>query len=174
VHPFEDEAVIAGHGTAGLEILEDVPTADLVLVPTGGGGLLSGISAAIKSMRPETRVIGVEPEGAACVRAGLDAGRPVRLERITTIADGLAPPATGDIVLAHVRAFTDDVVAVEDRHIVEAAVLLMTRTKLVVEPSGAAGLAALVASRVAVRPGDTVVIMASGGNLDAQKLRGSF
>ena len=174
VHPFEDEAVIAGHGTAGLEILEDVPAADLVLVPTGGGGLLSGISTAIKSMRPETRVIGVEPEGAACVRAGLDAGRPVRLERITTIADGLAPPSTGDIVLAHVRAFTDDVVTVEDRHILEAAVLLMTRTKLVVEPSGAAGLAALVAGRVAVRPGDTVVIMASGGNVDAQKLRGSF
>jgi len=171
VHPFNDEAVIAGHGTAGLEILEDVPDADLVLVPTGGGGLLSGISVAIKSLRPATRVIGVEPEGAACVRAAIDAGRPVRLDRITTIADGLAPPATGDIVLEHVRAFTDDVVTVQDRHILDAAVLIMTRTKLVVEPSGAAGLAALVAGRIAVQPNDSVVIVASGGNADAQKMR---
>jgi threonine dehydratase len=164
VHPFNDEAVIAGHGTAGIEILEDVPDADLVLVPTGGGGLLSGIAAAIKFMRPETRVIGVEPEGAACVRAGLDAGRVVRLERITTIADGLAPPMSGEVVLEHVRAFVDDVIKVEDRHILDAMALIMSRAKLVVEPSGAAGLAALVAGAVRPRPGERVVVMASGGN----------
>jgi threonine dehydratase len=164
VHPFNDEAVIAGHATAGIEILEDIPDADLVLVPTGGGGLLSGIAAAIKFMRPETRVIGVEPEGAACVRAGLDAGRVVRLERITTIADGLAPPMSGEVVLEHVRAFVDDVIKVEDRHILDAMALIMSRAKLVVEPSGAAGLAALVAGAVRPRPGERVVVMASGGN----------
>jgi threonine dehydratase len=171
LHPFDDEGVIAGHGTAGLEILEDVPDAELILVPTGGGGLLSGIATAVKALRPSTRVIGVEPEGAACVRAGLAAGKPVRLERITTIADGLAPPATGVHVIEHVRAFVDDVVSVEDRCIVEAMSLLMTRAKLVVEPSGAAGLAALLAGRVTFDPGERIVVMASGGNVDLQRLK---
>lgn len=165
VHPFNDEAVIAGHGTAGLEILEDVPDVDLLLVPTGGGGLLSGIAAAIKAVRPQTRVVGVEPEGAACVRAGLDAGRVVQLERVTTIADGLAPPMTGEIVLEHVRAFVDDVVSVADRHIEEAQSLIMSRLKLVTEPSGAAGLAALVSGRVATSAEQRVVIVVSGGNV---------
>lgn len=171
VHPFDDEAVIAGHGTLGLEILDDVPDAGLVLVPAGGGGLLSGVAAAIKSKRPNTRVIGVEPEGAACVRAGLDAGRAVRLDRITTIADGLAPPASSDLVLEHVRRYVDDVVTVEDRHVVRAMILLMTRMKLVVEPSGAAGLAALVAGRVDTSATEPVVIVASGGNLDLHRLK---
>jgi len=171
VHPFDDETVIAGHGTLGLEILEDVPDVDLVLVPTGGGGLLSGVAAAIRLQRPQTRVIGVEPAGAACVRAGLDAGRVVQLDQITTIADGLAPPMAGEHTLAHVRAFVDDVVTVEDSDIVQAMRLLMTRAKLVVEPSGAAGLAALVAGRVSLTPDARVVIVASGGNLDLQRFK---
>jgi threonine dehydratase len=155
----------------GMEILEDVPDVDVVLVPTGGGGLLSGVAAAIRLQRPQTRVIGVEPAGAACVRAGLDAGRVIRLEQITTIADGLAPPMTCEKVLAHVRAFVDDVITVEDCDIVDALGLLMTRTKLVVEPSGAAGLAALVAGKVALPADARVVVVASGGNVDLQRLK---
>jgi threonine dehydratase len=171
VHPFNDEAVIAGHGTLGLEILEDVPDVDIVLVPTGGGGLLSGVAAAIKLQRPGTRVIGVEPAGAACVRAGLDAGRVTRLDHIATIADGLAPPMTGEHVLEHVRAFVDDVITVEDCDIVEAMRLLMTRAKLVVEPSGAAGLAALVAGTVSLHADARVVVVASGGNIDLHQFK---
>jgi len=174
IHPFDDEGIIAGHGTVGLEIVEDQPDADLVLVPTGGGGLLSGIAAAVKALRPAARVIGVEPEGAAGVRAALDAGRVVRLDRILTIADGLAPPSTGEAPLEHVRALVDDVVTVEDRHIVEAMRLIFTRCKLVVEPSGAAGLAALLAGRVDYQPGDRIVVVLSGGNVDLERMKEIF
>jgi threonine dehydratase len=170
IHPFDDEAIIAGHGTAGLEILEDVPDADIVLVPVGGGGLISGIAAAIKAVRPGTRVIGVEPEGAANVRAALDAGRVVRLDRIQTIADGLAPPMTGEHVLEHVTALVDDVVTVPDNAIIHAMKTIMSRAKLFVEPSGAAGLAALDAQRVRLPVNSRVVIVASGGNLDPARL----
>ncbi|MGH7503592.1 MAG: threonine ammonia-lyase [Longimicrobiales bacterium] len=171
VHPFDDEAIIAGHGTLGLEILEDLHDVDVVLVPTGGGGLLSGVATAIKALRPAARVIGVEPEGAADVRAGLDAGRVVRLDRIETIADGLAPPMTGEHVLEHVRAFVDDVVTVPDDAILRAMRTIMTRAKLFVEPSGAAGLAALEAGAVRAGNGSRIVIVASGGNVDLSRLR---
>lgn len=171
LHPFDDEGVIAGHGTAGLEIMEDLPDVDTVIVPVGGGGLISGIAAAVKAVRPATRVIGVEPEGAACMRAALDAGRVVQLDRILTIADGLAPPSTGEAPLEHARALVDDVVLVEDRSIVEAMTMILTRVKVVVEPSGAAGLAALLAGRVKCSPGERIVIMASGGNLDLDRIK---
>ena len=172
VHPFDDEDVIAGHGTLGLEIVTDLPDADVVIVPVGGGGLLSGVATAVKALRPATRVIGVEPEGAANLRAALDAGHVVRLERIDTIADGLAPPMTGAHVLEHVRAAVDDVVTVTDASILEAMKLLMTRMKLFVEPSGAAALAALLSHRIADCSGRRVAIVASGGNLDLDRLKG--
>jgi threonine dehydratase len=171
VHPFDDEAIIAGHGTLGIEIIEDLPDVDVVLVPVGGGGLLSGVARAIKAMRPATRVIGVEPEGAANLRAGLDAGRVVRLERIDTIADGLAPPMTGEHVLEHVKEFVDDVVTVPDTAIVQAMKTIMTHAKLFVVPSGAAGLAALDAGRCRIPEGSRVVIVASGGNIDTKRLK---
>ncbi|MGH7443921.1 MAG: pyridoxal-phosphate dependent enzyme, partial [Longimicrobiales bacterium] len=120
VHPFEDEAVMAGQGTVGLEILVDLPDVDVVIVPVGGGGLLSGVAAALKQRRPDVKVIGVEPEGAAAVTVGLAAGRVQPLERVDTIADGLGAPMTGELVLEHVRAFVDDVVTVTDVAIADA------------------------------------------------------
>jgi threonine dehydratase len=174
VHPFDDEDMIAGHGTLGLELLEDLPDPDIVLVPVGGGGLLAGIATAIKAVRPGTRVVGVEPEGAAGLRAAIDAGHVVRLERILTVADGLAPPSTGEIVLRQIRDVVDDVVTVSDAAIVRAVGLLMTRAKLVAEPSGAAGLAALMEGACGARPGDRVIVVVSGGNIDVHRLKEIF
>ncbi len=171
VHPFDDDAVIAGHGTAGLEIVEDVPDVDDVIVPVGGGGLLAGIATAVTALRPRTRVWGVEPEGAAGLRAALDAGHVVRLEHVHSVADGLAPPMTGERVLEHVRRHVHDVVTVKDADIMHAMILLMTRAKLFVEPSAAAGLAALLAGSFALPAGRRVVIVASGGNLDIDRLK---
>jgi threonine dehydratase len=171
LHPFDDEVVIAGHASAGLEILEDLPDVDVVIVPIGGGGLISGIAAAIKLQRPLVRIIGVEPEGAATMSRALAAGEVVRLESIVTIADGLAPPSVGEVTLEHAKAFVDDVVTVTDPEIVRAMALIMTRTKLVVEPSGAAGLAALLSGRVTTSPDQRVVVVASGGNLDLERLK---
>lgn len=174
LHPFDDEGVIAGHGTAGLEILEDLPDVDVVLVPVGGGGLISGIATAIKLHRPLVRVIGVEPEGAATMTAALEAGSVVRLDRIVTVADGLAPPSAGEATLAHVKAFVDEVVTVTDPEILRAMSFLTTRTKLFVEPSGAAGLAALLSGRITTSPDQRVVVVASGGNIDLQKIKELF
>ncbi len=174
VHPFDDEAMIAGHGTLGLELIEDLPDADVVIVPVGGGGLLAGIATAVKALRPSARVVGVEPEGAACLSAALAAGHVVRLERILTVADGLAPPSTGETVLRQVRDVVDDVVTVSDAAILRAVGLLMTRAKLVAEPSGAAGLAALMEGVSGAGPGDRVIVVVSGGNIDPHKMREIF
>jgi threonine dehydratase len=171
LHPFDDEAVIAGHGTLGLEILEDLPDVDLVLVPVGGGGLLAGVATAVKALRPSARVVGVEPEGAAGLGAGLAAGRVVRLDRVLTIADGLAAPMTGEAVLRQVRDTVDAVVTVSDAAIVRAMGLLMTRAKLVAEPAGAAGLAALIEDVAGAGPGDRVAVVVSGGNIDLERLK---
>ena len=171
VHPFDDEGIIAGHGTAGIEIVEDVPDVDAVIVPVGGGGLLSGIATAVRALRPRAQVWGVEPEGAAGLRAALDAGRVVRLEHVHSVADGLAPPMTGERVLEHVRAHVHEVVTVPDTDIVDAMKLLMTRAKLFVEPSGAAGLAALLSGKIRLPAGSRVVVVASGGNLDLDRLK---
>jgi threonine dehydratase len=171
LHPFDDEAVIAGHGTLGLEIIEDLREVDLVIVPVGGGGLLAGVATAVKALRPEARVVGVEPEGAAGLSAALAAGHVVRLENILTIADGLAPPMTGEAVLRQVRGLVDAVVTVSDAAIVRAVHLLMTRAKLVVEPSGAAGLAALMEGVAGAGAGDRVAVVVSGGNMDLGRLK---
>jgi threonine dehydratase len=171
VHPYDDEAIIAGHGTLGLEVMSDLPDVDVVIVPVGGGGLISGVATAVKALRPEARVVGVEPEGAACVRRALDEGQVVRLETTSTIADGLAAPFTSDRVLAHVNAFVDDVVTVTDSAIREALAALLARTKLLVEPAGAASLAALMSGAVRVNGNAQVAIVASGGNVDLHRLK---
>lgn len=171
VHPYDDPAIIAGQGTVGLEILDDLPDVDIVLVPVGGGGLIAGIAAAIKAKRPQTRVIGVEPHGAAGLKAALDAGRAVPLERVETIADGLAAPSTSERALAHARAFVDDVVLVTDEEIGEALCFILERTKLLVEPAGAAAAAAALAGKVTLPAGARVVIVGSGGNIDPAPLR---
>ena len=171
VHPYEDEHVMAGQGTVGLEILEDLPLPNVVIVPIGGGGLISGIATAIKGLSPMTRVIGVEPVGAPALTRGLEAGAPVRLENIDTIADGLAAPIAGAMTLAHVRAFVDDVVLVSDDDIREAVRHVLERSKLLLEPAGAAAVAALMSGKVAVDLNDEVVCVISGGNFDLKRLK---
>ncbi len=170
VHPFDDPHIIAGQGSVGLEILEDLPEVDAVVVCVGGGGLIAGIATAVKSLRPEVRVIGVEPTGAACVLAGLEAGRAVMLDRVSTIADGLATPTTGDLALAHVREYVDEVVLVEDAEIVAGMGFLLERAKLLAEPAGAAATAALLAGKVSLPDGSRVAVTVSGGNIDIHKL----
>lgn len=166
VPPFDDPLVAAGQGTVGLEIVEDVPDVTVVVVPVGGGGLLSGVATAVKGLRPEVRVIGVEPEGAAAMRASFDAGRPVRLDHIDTFAMGLAAPFATELTYGVSRLRADDVVTVTDREIVRGMEALMTTAKLFPEGAGAAATAALLAGRIPVSAQDVVVPVVSGGNID--------
>jgi threonine dehydratase len=170
VHPYDDEAVIAGHGTLALEVLEDLPDADLFVVGIGGGGLISGIATAVAAKRPSARIVGVEPEGAPTMRRALDAGKPVALERTQTIADGLAGPIAGERTLPIVQRLVADVVLVSDDVIAEGVRFLGARARLVVEPAGAAAVGALLAGKVKARPGERVVAVLSGGNVDAARL----
>lgn len=171
IHPFDDLAIMAGQGTVGLEVLEDVPDLDAVIVPVGGGGLISGIAAAVKSARPKVRVIGVEPTGADGVSRGLAAGRPVTLDRATTIADGLAAPFAGEHTLRHIRQLVDDIVLVDDEAIVAGLRLIMQRCKLAAEPSGAAPLAALLSEALSLPRASVVACVVSGGNVDLDTLK---
>jgi threonine dehydratase len=171
LHPFDDPHVVAGQGTVGAEICDDVSDLDVIVVPVGGGGLISGIATAVRALRPRARVIGVEPVGAPAVRRALDAGGIVRLDSVDTIADGLAPPSTGPIVLEHIRAFVDDIVLVDDAAIAAALRFLLERCKLLVEPAGAAAVAALLTGTVRVPARARVVAVLSGGNIDMQRLR---
>ena len=170
VHPFDDPMIIAGHGTVGLEILEDVPEVDAVVVGVGGGGLISGIATALKAEKPEVKIIGVEPEGASAMTQSLQRGEVVRLERVDTIADGLAAPFAGRHTLAHVQAYVDDLVIVSDQEIVEAMVLILERCKVVAEPAAASTLAALLSGRLSLPQARTVVCVLSGGNIDRERL----
>jgi threonine dehydratase len=166
VHPFDDPHIIAGQGSVGLEIVEDLPALDAVVVCVGGGGLIAGIATAVKALRPKVRVIGVEPVGAACVTAGLEQGRALFLDRVDTIADGLATPTTGDLVLEHVRAYVDEIVLVDDDEIIAGMGFLLERAKLLAEPAGAAATAALLAGKIALPEGSRVAVTVSGGNID--------
>jgi threonine dehydratase len=168
VPPFDDPAIIAGQGTIGLELLEQAPEADTVVVPLGGGGLLSGIAIAVKALRPDVRVIGVQASGCAAWNASLAAGHPVEIERGTTIADGIAVQRPGDITFPLVQQFVDEIVEVTEDEICRAVVVLLERSKLMVEGAGAAGLAALLAGKVTARE---AVCVLSGGNLDAGMLQ---
>ena len=170
VHPFDDPDVIAGQGTVGLEIMEQAPDAELVIVGIGGGALLSGIAVACKSMNPKIRVIGVEPDGAAGMTLALKEGKPVRLQQISTVADGLAAPYAGTSALEHVQKYVDDVVLVNDSQILDACLLLLERAKLLVEPAGAACAAALLSGKIDAA-GKKVVLVLSGGNLDLGRLK---
>jgi threonine dehydratase len=174
LHPYDDATMIAGHGTCALELLEDLPDADLIVVGVGGGGLIAGIAVAVAAKRPSARVVGVEPAGAAGMRRALDAGAPVRLERIDTIADGLAAPIAGTIPFDIVRRLVADVVVVEDELIGEGMRFLAARAKLVAEPAGAAATGALLAGRIPVRPGERVVSIVSGGNVDLARVAQIF
>ena len=172
VSPYSDPAIIAGQGVVGLEILEDVPDVETIVVPVGGGGLLSGIALTVKSLRPEVRIVGVEPEGANVVRRSLDSGKPEKALYINTIADGLASPFAGELSQAVVSHYVDDVILVSDDEIVNAFRLILERTKVLVEPAGAAAMAGLLSGRTGARPGGNTVVLLSGGNVDREKLKG--
>ena len=174
LHPYDDAAMIAGHGTAALEVLVDLPDADVFVVGVGGGGLIAGIAAAVAARRPGARVVGVEPTGAAAMRRALDTGKPVRLERIDTIADGLAAPIAGTIPLEIIRRLVADVVVIDDALISEGMRFLAQRAKLVAEPAGAAATGALLAGKIALRPGERVVSIVSGGNVDLARMAQLF
>jgi threonine dehydratase len=171
VPPFDHEWIIAGQGTAGLEILEQIPDVAAVLAPIGGGGLIAGVAAAIKQSKPAVNVIGVEPAGAAAMKASIDAGHPVTLDRTESVADGLMPVRPGDITFAHVQTFADAVVTVEDRAIVAAVVWLFERAKIVAEPSGAATVAAALGGLAdPFAAGGPIVAIVSGGNMGLDRL----
>jgi threonine dehydratase len=170
VHPFDDEAVMAGQGTVGLEILDQLDDIDDVIVPIGGGGLIGGIAVAIKEQRPKIRVYGVEPTGAACMRQSLDAGHPVRLESVKTMADGLAAPFAGELTYPIVKRYVDDVVLVTDDQIMAAMREILLSAKLLAEGGGAAATAAVLTGKLPV-DGRRVVAVLSGGNVDPARIK---
>lgn len=164
VPPFDDPAIIAGQGTLGLELAEEAPEAGVVVVPVGGGGLLAGVAVALRARRPGIRIIGVEAAGAASMRRSLDRFEPSACPPMHTIADGIAIKSPSALTLAHAEALVDDVVSVTDDEIGRALLVLLERSKQVVEPAGAAAAAALLAGKV---PGDDpAVVVLSGGNVD--------
>jgi threo-3-hydroxy-L-aspartate ammonia-lyase len=167
IHPFDDERVMAGQGTVALELLEQAPVAvDLVVVPVGGGGLIAGVSTAVKSLSPQTRVVGVEPEASDDVRRSLASGRREHVEVGRTIADGQQTAAPGELTWPVIQRRVDQVVTVSDTEIVAAMRLLFERLKLVAEPSGACALAAVLSGAVPVS-GGVVAVVISGGNIAA-------
>lgn len=163
VHPFDDVDVIEGQGTIALEVLDEIPDTDIMLVPIGGGGLVAGIAAAAKLKNPTIRIIGVEPEGAASAKAAIAAGKPVPLEEVSTIADGTAVRLIGDRTIQYIEQYVDDIITVSDYELMEAFLLLVERHKLVAENAGILSLAGLKKLDVT---GKKVVSILSGGNID--------
>lgn len=170
VHAFNDPQVIAGQGTLGLEILEDVPDVETVLCPVGGGGLLAGVALAIKAKRPDVRIVGVEPSGASKLADSLRKGGVVTIPSVQTIADGLAARRLGDLCFQAIQKHVTEVVQVDDDDIALAILMLVERAKTLVEGAGAVTLAALLSGKVALRPGEKVVVVLSGGNIDVTLL----
>ncbi|WP_197029237.1 threonine ammonia-lyase [Alicyclobacillus macrosporangiidus] len=169
VHAFDDPAVIAGQGTIGLEILEDDPAIDTLIVPVGGGGLMAGIAIAVKSRHPQVRVVGVQPAGSNAAVQAFHTGVPVHLDAPQSLADGLMVKAPGELPMAIIRQLADDMVTVTDDAIRNAILFLLERTKLLVEGAGAAGVAALLGGQVPA-VGRRVAVILSGGNLDLARL----
>jgi threonine dehydratase len=169
VHPFDDPEVIAGHGPIGLEILEDLPAVDVVVVGVGGGGLISGIAAALKESRPAVRVYGVEPDESNAVSLAIAAGEVVRIQP-KSVADGLGAPFAGAWTLAMCRRYLDGIVLIDDPTILAGVRFAAERMKQVLEPAGAAALAAVLFGRVPIRDGERVCVVASGGNVDVSRL----
>ena len=175
VHPFDDPVGLAGAGTAGLEILEDAPGTDAVIVPVGGGGLMAGVACAVKALKPGCRVIAVELAEGPGLAPALAAGKPVPVARPAgTLADGMTPPFVGALPLAVARTRVDELVSVSEAEIRDAMRALFERARLVVEGSGAAATAALLAGRVKLPAGANVVALVSGGNVDPERLLALF
>ena len=168
-HPFDDAAVMAGHGSAGLELIEDLPDVDVVVVGIGGGGLISGVAAAVKALRPGARVYGVEPVGSDAITKGLAAGASIRITP-QSVADGLNAPFAGELTLAAIRHWVDDVILVDDPTILGGLRFALERMKQVLEPAGAAALAATLFGKVPIKPGERVCVVGSGGNVDPTRM----
>lgn len=166
IHPYDDPLVIAGQGTVGLEILGDLPGTDMVVVPVGGGGLIAGIATAVRSNRPGARVVGVQAAACPSAASALQAGGPVTVEALPTIADGIRVKRVGDLTFPALQGMVDSVVTVGEEAIVDAVLLLLERKKVLSEGAGAAPLAALMEGLLPVRPGERVVLVISGGNVD--------
>lgn len=174
VHPFDDPAGLAGAGTVGLEVAEQVPDVECVIVPIGGGGLMAGVASAIKALVPSCRVIGVELAAGPGMTPALAAGKPIPVARPRTLADGLTPPFVGALPLEVAREAVDEILLVTEAEIMEAMRALLTRAKLYVEGSGAAATAALLAGKLHVPAGTVVVSIVSGGNVDPERMLEAF
>jgi threonine dehydratase len=169
VHPYDDPEVLIGNGSCGLEILDDLPDVDVVVVAVGGGGLIGGVATALKESRPGMRVYGVEPVGSDALRRAILAGEPVRITPVS-VADGLGAPTAGRLALAATQRYVEDVVLVEDALILAGLRFAVERLKQVLEPAGAAALAAVLTGAVPLRDGDRVCVVLSGGNVDVERL----
>ena len=168
-HPFDDPAVIAGHGTAGLELVDDLPDVDVVVVGVGGGGLISGVASAIKGRRPSARVYGVEPDGSNALTLALERDEVVAIDPVS-VADGLGAPFAGAWTLAMARRYLDGVVLLDDATILAGMRFVLERCKQLVEPAGAAAIAAVLSGRIPIRDGERVAVLLSGGNVDIGRL----
>ncbi len=172
IHPFDDPQLVAGQGTLGLEIHEDCPQADVVVVPIGGGGLISGVSMALKAINPKVTIVGVESSGAPAMQKSVEAGRVVTLDRVDCIIDGLRVKRVGDYTHAMVSRFVDEIVTLPDADIFDAVVWVMGHCKLVTEGAAAAPVAALLHEKIKAPPGSKVVVVLSGGNVNLDQLKG--
>jgi len=170
VHAFEDETVIAGQGTIGCEIAEDLPAATVITVPIGGGGIISGIAIAAKALLPEVRIVGVQAANFAAVNPSLAAGKPVEVPHHSTIADGIAVKRPGEITLGIIKEFVDEVVEVTEEEIARGIYHCVQNAHTVVEGAGAAGVAALLAKKIKLTEDDVVCAVLAGGNIDANLL----
>ena len=168
-HPFDDPFVIAGHGTMGIEILEQIPETDVVVGGLGGGGMLCGAAVALRALRPSIRIYGVEPDGSSAVKQAVDSGGVVPVTPVT-VADGLGAPYAGSWTLPLASSLLDDLIVLPDEEILGGLRFAMERIKQVVEPAGAAALAALLFGRIPVVSGDRVVVILSGGNVDLARI----
>jgi threonine dehydratase len=172
IHPFDDRQLIQGQGTVGLEIVQDWPEVDVAVVPIGGGGLISGVAMALKSVNPKIRIVGVESSGAPGMQRSVREGRLVTLDRVDCIIDGLRVKRVGELTFEIVRHFVDDIVTLPDEAIFDAVVWIMHHAKLVPEGAAAAPVAALLAGLVKAPAGSKVVAVLSGGNLNLDQLKG--
>lgn len=169
VHPFDDPEVLLGNGSCGLEIMEDLPDLDVLVIAVGGGGLMGGVAVAVRETRPRTRIYAVEPEGSDALRRAMAAGQPVPLTPVS-VADGLNAPNAGRLALDVARRYLEGVVTIEDPTILAGLRFSVERLKQVVEPAGAAALAAVLTGRVPIRSGDRVAVILSGGNVATDRL----
>jgi threonine dehydratase len=172
IHPFDDPQLVAGQGTLGLEVYEDVPEADVVVVPIGGGGLISGVSMALKSINPNVKVVGVESSGAPGMQKSVEAGHVVTLDHVDCIIDGLRVKRVGEYTRDVVSRFVDEIVTLPDADMFDAVVWVMAHCKLVVEGAAAAPVAALLHEKIKAPAGSKVVCVLSGGNVNLEQLNG--